>query len=291
MLKMFRLLFAKTYDFGIMLKYKLDHVIEDYYVAKDNLFCVADGVTRERLDGKVFSYPLSLEEAVDINNNYPNPSGASKASKIFVDTFINDVQKQEVVNENAIMNCVKRANEELKNLNSDRSIDYGVEDFYCCVAAGGVIKDNTLYCFSIGDCKIRVLDDDYNVLFDTTQSDINSSDEVIKKPSEYDNIDDANWNWNNIEYRKYYRKEYRNNTIRKQNNMSCFGALTGEEQAIEFVNTYIVPITDKAKYILAYSDGCDSFMGTKENRKVVIDNPDIMAEEKHEKTLIIYKRI
>ncbi len=291
MLKMFRLLFAKTFDFGIMQKHKLSHIIEDFYVAKENVFCIADGVTRERLDGKVFSYPLTLEEAIDINNNYPNPSGASKAAQIVVNTFVSEIQKLEIFNEKAIMNCVKHANEELKILNSGRKIDYGIEDYYSCVSVGGVIENDMLYCFSIGDCKIRILDDEYNVLFDTTQSDINSSDEVIKKPCEYDNIDDANWNWNNIEYRKYYRKEYRNNAIRKQNNLPCFGVLTGEDQALEFVNTYIVPINEKARYILAYSDGCDNFMNAKEDRKAVINNPDILKEEKHEKTLIIYEKI
>ena len=288
--KLSKLVFAKTYDFGIMIKNKLNHVIEDYYVAKDDIFCVADGITRERIDGKELAYPQTVEEAIDINNNYPNPSGAYKAAKVFSDAFICEMEKQELYNRNIIMNCVEIANREVERINAGRKIDYGIEDYYACVAAGGVIKNGVLYCFTIGDCKIKIIDDEYNVLFDTTIKDINTLDQKIKKPFKYSKIDNDNWNWSNIEYRKYYRKKYRNNAIRKLFNKSAFGALTGEKSALKFVNIFIVPISDKAHYILAYSDGCDSFMQDSLSLESVINNPDIMEEEKHEKTLLIYKK-
>ena len=36
---MFKLKFAETYDFEIMIRYNLDHVLEYYFAVSENAFC------------------------------------------------------------------------------------------------------------------------------------------------------------------------------------------------------------------------------------------------------------
>ncbi len=87
-----------------------------------------------------------------------------------------------------------------------------------------------------------------------------------------------------------FRKMNRNNNWFRITNRYTYGALTGENKAIPFVKTYTVPLQN-AKYILAYSDGCEDCLKTKEQIKSVIENPEQIKEEIHEKTLLIYEKI
>lgn len=286
---MFKLKFAKTYDFAIMTKNNLKHVLEDYFVANDDMFCVADGVTRDRIDGKALSYPQTLEEALDLIEHYPNPSGAADAAKICAEVFNKKISVDEEMNEKKIFEAVRLANEEIAKINKNRKIDYGTNDYFGCVAAGGKIVDNLLYCFSICDCKIKVLDNNYDIIFDTARVADNMSLVKSREPFILSRLYMGRWNWNNIKYRMYFRKKYRNNNWFRITNRYTFGVLTGEKKALPFINTYTVSL-DNAKYILAYSDGCDDCIKTKEQIISVIGNPEQIQDELHEKTLLIYEK-
>ena len=74
--KMFKLKFAKMYDNNIFKEYNLEPVAEDYFLVKDDIFCVADGVTRDSVNGEVIPYPKNKEEVEYWVGVYPNPSGA-----------------------------------------------------------------------------------------------------------------------------------------------------------------------------------------------------------------------
>ena len=288
---MFKIIFAKTYDFAIMEKYQLDHVKEDYFIANENVFCVADGVTRDRIDGKPLDYPKTLEDAKDLIANYPNPSGAATAAKTCTETFVNSISLEEKIDEKKIFEAVKKSNMEIAKLNANRKIDFGTNDYFGCVAVGGKIIDNTLYCFSICDCKIKILDNNFDIIFDTARVPDNMA--LVKSKEHFilgKLIYRGKWNWNNIEYRKHFRKKYRNNNWFRITNRYTFGVLTGEKKALPFVHTYTVSL-DNAKYILAYSDGCDDCIRTKEQIISVISNPEQIKEEIHEKTLVIYERV
>ena len=285
----FKLKFSKTYDFAIMIENNLNHVIEDAFIANDNVFCVADGVTRERLDRKVFSYPETLEEALDLIKNYPNPSGASIAANLCVDSFTDFISKQDNISKDILKYAVQLCNKKIAKLNYHRKIDYTQNDYFACVACGGIIKDNTLYCFGIGDTQIRVLDSDYNTIFSTKPTTQALSLKKYKTPFWFDALYHQKSNWNSEKFRGYYRRNVRNNVLFRILKKHTFGALTGEKRAMFFVNTYEVPL-ENAKYILAHSDGCDDCLLNKEQIKSVIENPEQIRLEKHEKTLIIYEK-
>ena len=169
---MLDLIFAKTYNFPIMEKNNINHVFEDSFKISSNAFCIADGITRDLINGDAFFYPKTKEKALELTKKYPNPSGASQAAKICTENFINYTSNLDLnkINKNTIYKIIKRINLDIAKLNKNRHIDYIVNDYYCCVAVGGIFVNDTLYCFAIGDSKIKLLDENLNTLFDTSNS-------------------------------------------------------------------------------------------------------------------------
>lgn len=282
---MFKLKFAKMYDNNIFEKYNLKPVAEDYFLVKDNIFCVSDGVTRDSVNGEVIPYPKNKEEVEYWVRVYPNPSGAYEAAKICADSFVKYVSEcADEINEDNMKEIVKKTNQEIWKINKDRKIDYVKDDLFCCVAVGGKIVDNTLYCFSIGDCHITLLDENFDTKFTTINNHKQFENylDMYCKENEFD--------WSNPKYRIMVRRDYRNKPDVKYNDKEVsFGVLSGEKEAEHYIDTYKVDLTD-VKYICAYSDGCEPFFENKEKLKEIIQNPERLQNEGKERTLIIYER-
>lgn len=283
---MFKLKFAKMFDNIIFTKYGLCPVAEDYFSVNNLSFCVADGVTRDDINGNAVEYPETELEAREWIKNYPNPSGSYKAAKIICDEFIKEINnyKESEITEKSVKKSINKANECLNTININRKIDYLKDDLYCCVAVGGVITNNTLVCFSIGDCHICVLDEYFNLLFET----INNH----KQFEEYVNntyIKQNSFDWNNPKDRVLVRKEYRNNPQMKYKGKDIsFGVLSGEKNAEYYIDTYTVNL-ENAKFICAYSDGCEAFFENKEKRKQLLNNLDSVKLNGKERTLVVYE--
>lgn len=283
---MFKIVFSKLYDNVIFTKHGLKPVVEDYFKTNDNIFCVADGVTRDDINGNPVGYPNSEQEAINWVKNYPNPSGAYESAKIICESFVENVSKlkENEVSKQSIEYSIKKANKDLKAINSNRIIDYLKEDLYCCEAVGGIIIGNKLYCFSIGDCHITVLDNNFDTIFTTINNHLQFEEylnNVYIKENEFD--------WNNPKMRQMVRKEYRNNPNKKYEGKDIsYGALSGEENAEYYIDTYVVDLTN-AKYVCAYSDGCEPFFENKEQIKKLLTNLDSLKDEGKERTLIVYE--
>lgn len=285
---MYNLKFASTYDFSVMRENNIKAVTEDYYATTRNLFCVADGVTRDLIDGTSLKYPSTKEEAQAVIEKYPNPSGATLASTICATSFIKYASSIAKVSEDSVLEVLKKINSDIGEINKSRTnIDYVKEDLYGCVAVGGIITDDYLYCFSIGDCRIKLLDDNFNTTFDTEN--LNHNLLPYEEPKEFIDLYKDEWKWENPKYREYYRKNIRNNVQRFENGEYSFGVLTGEETALPFVKISKVPLTN-VKYILAYSDGCEECLDSKEKIISIIANPEQIKNEAHEKTLLIFEK-
>ena len=285
---MYNLKFASTYDFAVMRENNIKAVTEDYYAITRNLFCVADGVTRDLIDGTSLKYPSTKEEAQAVIEKYPNPSGATLASTICATSFIKYASSIAKVSEDSVLEVLKKINSDIGEINKSRTnIDYVKEDLYGCVAVGGIITDDYLYCFSIGDCRIKLLDDNFNTTFDTEN--LNHNLLPYEEPKEFIDLYKDEWKWENPKYREYYRKNIRNNVQRFENGEYSFGVLTGEETALPFVKISKVSLTN-VKYILAYSDGCEECLDSKEKIISIIANPEQIKNEAHEKTLLIFEK-
>lgn len=285
---MFKLKFAHMYDNNIFKEYNLKPVVEDYFVVQNNLFCIADGVTRDSIYGDVIPYPKNREEVEYWVKVYPNPSGAYESAKICAEAFVKYISKYkaEEITENIIEKAVKQANEDIWKINKERKIDYLANDLFGCVAVGGCIVDNNLYCFSIGDCHITLLDENFNVKFNTINNHKqfeNYLENVYCKEQPYD--------WSKPEYRVMVRKDYRNKPEMKYNGKEVsFGVLTGEKEAEHYIDVYKIDLSE-VKYICAYSDGCEPFFEEKELMKDIVINPENLKNEGKERTLIIYEKI
>ena len=284
---MFSLKFAHMYDNNIFTKYNLEPVEEDYFKVKDNMFCVADGVTRDSIHGTVVPYPKNKEEVEEWVKVYPNPSGAYEAAKICAESFIEYISEyqSEEMTEDIIMKAIKKANQDIWEINKDRKIDYLKDDLFCCVAVGGYIVNNTLYCFSIGDCHITLLDKNFDVKF-TTNNNHKQFEDYLENVYCKNNL----YDWSKPEYRVMVRRDYRNKPEIKYNGEEVsFGALTGENEAEHYIDVYKVDLND-VEYVCAYSDGCEPIFEQKEIMKEIITNPEKLELEGKERTLIIYER-
>lgn len=282
---MFSLKFAKRYQNQIYTNYNIEFPEEDYYNLYNNIFCIADGVTRDLKKGEVVPYPKTKEQAEYIANNYPNPSGALMSSKISADNFIEYIKQYEEtqINEEVVLNAVKKLNKDIWEINKGREIDYLEEDLYCSEAVGGIILDNYLYCFSIGDCYVKCYNSEYEEVF------VTENDHLLMEKYEDEFLKSGEYNWFDPRYRILIRAGLRNNSIITYNNKRVgYGALTGEDSAIDFVKIYKINLED-VKYICAYSDGCMPYFEGSVAKKT-IENPEIIAKEGSERTVIIYEK-
>lgn len=284
---MFYCKFANMYDNDIFAKYNQTPIAEDYFKVDGNIFCVADGVTRDNIYGQAVPYPNNEEEVRKWIKEYPNPSGAYEAAKICADKFVEYVSKHDEskINKEMIMQVAKQVNQDIWIINKDRKIDYQKEDYYCCEAVGGIIIQDKMYCFSIGDCHITLLDKDQNIVFTTINNHKQFEDYL-------DNIYIKNnaFDWNNPEDRIMVRKHYRNKPDKKYKGQDVsFGALSGEKEAEHYIDVYEVPL-EKVEYICAYSDGCEPIFEEKERIKEMLENPESIESQGKERTLVIYER-
>ena len=281
---MFKVKYNNRYQNEIYTQYELEYPEEDYCYLEENAFCIADGVTRDLIGGEIRPYPKTKEEAQYIAEHYPNPSGAFLSSKAIADSFVKYIKEAKEINEEAVRNAIAKANKDVWEINKDRKIDYVGEDLYCSVAVGGIITDEYLYCFGIGDCYIKVFDENKEEIFSIV------NDHLWMEKFEDDYLRNGEYNWMNPRYRLLMRAGIRNNYIVTYNGEKVgYGALTGEDRAMDFVKIYKVPL-DKAKYIAVYSDGCMPYFENKEEAEKTLENPDRIAEGGSERTLVVYEK-
>ena len=284
---MFKLKFAQMYDNEIFHKYDVNPVKEDYFTINNEIFCVADGVTRDSIFGEAVPYPKNKKEVENWISVYPNPSGAYQAAKICADNFVRKLSNysKKNINKEIIYNVVKEVNYKIDEINKGRKIDYLANDLFGCVAVGGYIVGDILYCFSIGDCHIITLSEDFDVQFSTINNHLafeNYLENVYCKNNVYD--------WNNPKDRVMVRRNYRNKPqMLHEGKEVSFGVLTGEKEAEHYIDVYQVNLQN-TKYICAYSDGCECFFSSKENIKKYVNNPNLLENEGKERTLIIYEK-
>ena len=233
---MFQLKYSKRYQNQIYTQYGIQFPEEDDYRLDETIFCVADGVTRDLLGGEIRPYPKTKEEAQYIAEHYPNPSGALQASKIITNGFVK-YMRREMPSEESVKKAIQMANQDVWEINKNRKIDYVGEDLYCSEAVGGVITEEYLYAFGIGDCYIKVFDVSKNELFST------ENDHLWMEQFEEEYLKKGNYDWFDPRSRLLIRGALRNNyLVTYQGNHVGYGALTGEERAMDFVKSDTVPL-------------------------------------------------
>ncbi len=243
---------------------------EDCMLIDGRIFCVADGITRDPLSPKNLT-KLSVEESL---KNYPNPSGARFAADIFCESFVKLLNKK-TPSVKAIKNAFIFGNEEIAQLNkkSIKKIDYLVNDFFGCVASGGVVHNNRLFWGAICDCGIIVYDKYGKIKFQTP--------DWIKHFAEYErqNLQKKDFNFAIPKYRKMIRSEYRNKPKKIfKNKCVSYGALTGEKEAEKFMHFGEVKI-NKNDLVVFYTDGFEATVKHKKFFKVIYQKTKSLIEQ------------
>ena len=258
--------------------------VEDQYYASDNEAIVADGITRDPIGISDFSKTTKRE----FLEKYPRPSGAELAAKEICRTFPET--------KGSLVDRLIETNKSVKRLNDKYILecDYLENDYYGAVASCICIKDNILYYAYICDCGVIVYDKEGNIKFKT-----DDDKEIYSDPF----VNNIGISWNLPEARKIVRSEYRNN-INKVVDGNCisYGALTGEESAINFIRSGQLKI-EEGDIIIIYSDGVTYYLNDKKFINHIINfNKDTFEkyiEEKSkedydkygkEKTLVMFKK-
>lgn len=241
---------------------------EDSMMQIDNVFCVADGVTRDPKSPKDFSN----KKPEEILKKYPNPSGAKLVADVFCKSF-----SKTVLRKSPTMELVKKAfiaaNNNIAKINKKHihNVDYLVNDFYGCVASGGVILGNKLYWGGISDCGIIVFDKNGKVKFQTE----NWMSDFVDYENKY--LKTRDFNWAKPKYRKMIRSEFRNNSTQIINEkLVSYGVLTGEKTATAFMNFGEVKL-DKKDLIVFYTDGFEDTIKRKDFFKKIYSNTMVPA--------------
>lgn len=229
--------------------------LEDAYKIKHNAFCVADGITRDPVGSSDFTAATKEE----LLRAYPNPSPATEAADRAAGTFVNYLSAS-APSVDAARQAMLAANKSVEELNEGKEIDYLVNDYAGCVAAGGVIADRTLYWSSIGDCQIVVFGGDGR--------------EKLKTPNgvaAFESYERSHTlgDWNKPEYRIRVRSQFRNNpSLTKQGIKVSYGALTGEGTAASFIDSGALELAHD-DIVVCYSDGFATMVEQKEFERVL----------------------
>ncbi len=236
------------------------------------IIAVADGITRDPLGLPNLASPRVLIEEIKFVEKYPRPSPAKIAADAFCRTFIQSVQTDGQISQRTVADAFSKANEKIKILNQKRNPhpDYLENDFWSCVASGGVIKDQKLYWGYICDCGVCIFDKNGKLKFHT-ENDKEKADKLG---------DFKGKSWRDPKWRYERRKEYRNNPLKRiGGKIVSYGALTGEENALFFLKTGMQKLHPGDR-IFFYSDGMEKIVYSKEFRKILmLRSWDEMEEE------------
>lgn len=279
------IIYKNTFDNIKTINYNFP--VEDQFYVNDNgtEVIVADGITRDPIG----SSDLSTYSEDEFFKSYPRPSGGEIAAKTIVNVFKNG--------KGTLKERLIKGNRKLKEINNKyiKKCDYLINDYYGTVASCIKIEDNIMSYAYICDCGVIVYDQFGNVKFKTTDDKELYSDKYINK---------IGIPWHLKEARVIVRRDYRNNLNNiKDGKCISYGALTGEETAINFIKTGEVTL-DEQDTIIVYSDGMVNFLLEKEFIKLIL-NFDKKKFEKYlnkksyecydkygkEKTIVVLKKL
>ncbi len=233
------------------------------------IFAAADGITRDPRGMPVISHRNHLK-MIEFFLKYPRPSPAKYAADAFCRVF------QEVVldfydkNNNAVLEGFREANKEIKKLNEEHNPhpDYLENDFWACVAVGAVREKGVLSYGFIADCGIAVFDGS-GLTFRTPNEGPNSKgsidDDVLRK---------YQTTFAFPEGRKIIRSLYRNNPQEPL----AYGALTGEEAALQYVRTGQVEVEPLRDTAVVYTDGLEEVVFSQEFSKTLKCRDHLLLE-------------
>ncbi len=213
---------------------------EDSFLHTVTTFGVSDGITRD----PITHLTLATHTIEELLAYYPNPSGAAWAAELFCTTFV-----QEMKSNLSIKHAFLDANKAIHKLNQKhiKGVDYLQNDYFGCVASGGVMRDRVLRWGVIGDCGIIVFSKKGEMRFQTPNS-MAAFENAVRQGN-------ITFKWETDEGRRCVRSQYRNRPDQLiDGECVSYGALTGEPSAESFIYSGELEI-ETGDLVLFYSDG------------------------------------
>ena len=224
---------------------------EDYTAvsAKYPIFVVADGVTLKR----------------DQEGNYPDPSGAYEAAKLFCEKVIEEAEKvYENFSESDIQNVFAAGNTAVKKLNDSHGIvegklDFRGFDYFSTTTSFALIKDGILYWWTMHDCGLEVLSPAGDVLFRAPKV-VPNKERFFVGQTEL----------TETELNKAIRSTYRNK-LGEQGELVGYGVVTGEEAGLAYLSRGTKEVATGSTVVL-FSDGFENYVELKEFNTLLAEN-------------------
>lgn len=225
---------------------------------------VGDGITRFVAAGK----------------EYPNPSYAATAAKIFCD--IASFSAVEGMRENlrgegdvcaaAIGRAFMLANEDIAKFNQTLGItkettDYLENDFYGCVGALGILTGSTLRYGYIGDCGLLIYDSKSFMPKFVTNNDTGLLENFREAWGWFKGMSNTDQAEGRKERRLFWARDLRN----KPNALHLtYGALTGEPEALAYVKGGCAELAIDSTAVF-FSDGILPYLFDRSVRKAIVE--------------------
>lgn len=194
------------------------------------IFAVADGITHdENPDG-----------------SYPNPSDSAEVAKIITTEIVKYLETAEF-SEQSIKEAFIQASQKVEEYNKTRPFYKDRESngytIGAAIASVGWVKENKLIYGVLDDCFISIFSEDYidhPILKSYVDHSANYLDKVHK--------------WEDIETRKHWRKDIRNNTFVYEGIEYGYGAIDGRDGFIKYLQVGTEDLK-KDDLVCVYSDG------------------------------------
>lgn len=216
------------------------HPQEDYLLQSERypIFAVADGVTLE----------------LDKNGNYPRPSGASEAARIFCEEIVKEAEKiYDKFGEAEIEPIFKKANDAVGEYNrangrTKETINFWDFDLFAATAAFAAIKDETVFWGSICDSYVAHFDKNGRLKFKSPECWPRMRRHL---PADWEAMGEK-------EKRIMTRKIYRNG-LDEHGNLIGYGVITGEEAALKYFNSGAFK-AEPGDLIFLFTDGFEKHL-------------------------------
>lgn len=234
---------------------KLERPQEDYFLAKNNIFIVADGITHDLIDGK-----------------YPHPSDSFLVAKMASESIFESLNSKIGVEES-----FRYANKQIKKFQKNRELYKNREKnnytFGATVIAAAIFKNNKIYYGVLDDCSIAVFDRNFNDRLKLIPYVENSTKYLFQK-----------YHWQDPEGRKFWRKNIRNHQIKVGSKIYGYGVLDGHGNYQPFLQTGEIELKSD-DLICIYSDG---FIKPLSDNKFMAKIEKIRNKEEARKYISIY---
>lgn len=239
---------------------------------KNSCFCITSGEQRDLKNNKVVEPTKNILKILTYIKNNPKCIEQTEIGKYIAEYFVNS--------KDDIKSVLKSINSQLKEINDKNNYNRNFlgNDFFSFFSTGGIIYNDYLESFNIGDANIILLNEYLDKLY-STKSD--TEEKVLKRKNDIVYIcQERN---DSEKCRSNYKSIFRNTS-----SSDSYGSLTGEKSALEHVNYYNFSLTN-VKYIVAFTKGYKEILENKKNLE------DLIIKEKKikpltEGTIICYKR-